>query len=159
MRKTGPVLISASLAALLLSACGGSGGSKKASLQGSQGVSHSSACSNTPVSGGNLVYERQAETQTLDPLNILNVNGDIFSYNLIYGGLVRSDPNGGTNLQPALADSWKVSSDGKTYTFHLRPGVKFSNGQPMTAQDVAWSLNRFGNPKVNAAMSSVAIGY
>lgn len=159
MRKTGPVLISASLIALLLSACGGGGGSKKASLQGSQGASRSSACTATPASGGNLVYERQAETQTLDPLGILNGNGDIFSYNLIYGGLVRSDPNGGTDLQPALADSWKVSSDGKTYTFHLRPGVKFSNGQPMTAQDVAWSLNRFGNPKLNAAMSSVAIGF
>jgi peptide/nickel transport system substrate-binding protein len=159
MRKTGPVLILVSLLALLLSACGGGSGSKKASLQGSQGVSRSSACTSTPTSGGNLVYERQAEVQTLDPLNILNGNGDIFSYNLIYSGLVRSDPNGSTKLQGSLADSWKVSSDGKTYTFHLRPGIKFSNGQPVTAQDVAWSLNRFGNPKVNAAMSSVAIGY
>jgi peptide/nickel transport system substrate-binding protein len=160
MRKTVAVVITASLIPLLLSACGGGGGgSKKASLQGSQGVSRSAACSGQPAQGGNLVYERQAETQTLDPLNILNGNGDIFSYNLIYGGLVRSDPNGGTNLEPALADRWKISSDGRTYTFHLRPGIKFSNGQPVTAEDVAWTLNRFGNPKVNAAMSSVAIGY
>jgi peptide/nickel transport system substrate-binding protein len=160
MRKTIAVVITASLIPLLLSACGGGGGgSKKASLQGSQGVSRSSACSGQPVQGGNLVYERQAETQTLDPLNILNGNGDIFSYNLIYSGLVRSDPDGGTDLEPSLADRWKVSSDGKTYTFHLRPGIKFSNGQPVTAEDVAWSLNRFGDPKVNAAMSSVAIGY
>jgi peptide/nickel transport system substrate-binding protein len=159
MRKTGPVLISASLVALLLSACGGGGGSKKASLQGSQGASHNTACTGTPTSGGNLVYERQAEVQTLDPLGILNGNGDIFSYNLIYSGLVRSDPNGSTKLEGSLADSWKVSNKGKTYTFHLRPGIKFSNGQPVTAQDVAWSLNRFGNPKVNAAMSSVVIGY
>jgi peptide/nickel transport system substrate-binding protein len=160
MRKTVAVVITASLIPLLLSACGGGGGgSKKASLQGSQGVSRSAACSGQPVQGGNLVYERQAETQTLDPLNILNGNGDIFSYNLIYGGLVRSDPNGGTNLEPALADRWKISSDGRTYTFHLRPGIKFSDGQPVTAEDVAWTLNRFGNPKVNAAMSSVAIGY
>jgi peptide/nickel transport system substrate-binding protein len=160
MRKTVAVVITASLIPLLLSACGGGGGgSKKASLQGSQGVSRSAACSGQPAQGGNLVYERQAETQTLDPLNILNGNGDIFSYNLIYGGLVRSDPNGGTNLEPALADRWKISSDGRTYTFHLRPGIKFSDGQPVTAEDVAWTLNRFGNPKVNAAMSSVAIGY
>jgi peptide/nickel transport system substrate-binding protein len=160
MRKTVAGVIIASLIPLLLSACGGGGGgSKKASLQGSQGPSRSEACSGQPVKGGNLVYERQAEVQTLDPLNILNGNGDIFSYNLIYGGLVRSDPNGGTNLQPALADRWKVSSDGKTYTFHLRPGIKFSNGQPVTAEDVAWTLNNFGNPKVNAAMSSVALGY
>jgi hypothetical protein len=82
MRRTVAVVITASLIPLLLSACGGGGGgSKKASLQGSQGVSRSAACSGKPVQGGNLVYERQAEVQTLDPLNILNGNGDIFSYN------------------------------------------------------------------------------
>jgi peptide/nickel transport system substrate-binding protein len=158
MRKAAPLSAGVALA-LLLAACGGGGGAKTASLQGSAGVSKSAACTGTPVHGGTLVYERQAETQTLDPLNILNGNGDIFSYNLIYSGLVRSDPAGGTNIEPSLADRWTVSPDGKTYTFHLRPGIKFSNGQPVTAQDVAWSLNRFGNPKINAAMSSVAIGF
>ena len=62
MRKTGPVLISVSLIALLLSACGGGGGSEKASLQGSQGVSRSAACSGTPVSGGNLGRADQSGT-------------------------------------------------------------------------------------------------
>src|SRR5207253_10681486 len=50
-------------------------------------------------------------------------------------------------------------SDGRTYTFHLRPGLRFSNGQPVTAEDVKWSLDRFGNPKIDATMSSVAGGY
>jgi peptide/nickel transport system substrate-binding protein len=159
MRKTGLVLIAGTLIALLLSACGGGGGAKRASLSGAAGASTSAACSGTPVRGGNLVYERQAETQTLNPLQVLNGNGDIFTYNLIYSGLVRSDPNGGTSIEPSLADHWTVSSDGKTYTFHLRPGLKFSNGQPVTAEDVKWSLDNFGNPKTNAAMSSVAIGY
>ena len=72
---------------------------------------------------------------------------------------MRSDPNGGTRIEPSLAQRWKVSPDGKTYTFHLRPNLKFSNGQPVTAEDVAWSLNHFGDPKINAAMSSVAGGY
>jgi peptide/nickel transport system substrate-binding protein len=122
-------------------------------------VSTSAACQGAPVRGGSLVYERQAETQTLDPLNILNGNGDIFTYNIIYGGLVRSDPNGGEQLVPGLASKWTKSADGKTYTFTLRPGIRFSNGQPVTAEDVAWSLNRFGDPKINAAMSSVSVGY
>jgi peptide/nickel transport system substrate-binding protein len=160
MRKTGPALIAGLLIVVLLSACGGGGGTpKKASLSGAAGASTSAVCKSTPVRGGNLVYERQAETQTLDPLQVLNGNGDIFTYNLIYSGLVRSDPSGGTAIKPSLADRWTTSADGKTYTFHLRPGLKFSNGQPVTAEDVKWSLDRFGNPKTNAAMSSVAIGY
>ncbi|WP_158970026.1 ABC transporter substrate-binding protein [Chachezhania sediminis] len=43
---------------------------------------------------------------------------------------------------PMLAESWDVSDDGLTYTFHLRDGVKFHNGAEMTAQDVEWSWNR-----------------
>jgi len=122
--------------------------------------STTASCSGTPVRGGNLVYERQAATATLDPLNPRNGNGDIFAYNLIYSGLVLSDPTGRTNkIVPSLADSWTVSADGKTYTFHLRPGIKFSNGQPVTADDVAWTMNRFGNPKINAIMAAVAGGF
>jgi peptide/nickel transport system substrate-binding protein len=159
MRKTGAILISGVALVLLLAACGGSG-SHKASLAGSGGVSKSAACQRSPMHGGNLVYERQAATVTLDPLNPKNGNGDIFTYNQIYSGLVRSDPTGRTNnIVPSLAERWTVSSDGKTYTFYLRPGLKFSNGQPLTAEDVAWTLNRFGNPKINAIMAAVAGGF
>jgi peptide/nickel transport system substrate-binding protein len=159
MRKTGAILIAGVAIVLLLSACGGSS-SNKASLAGSGGVSKTAACQRTPVHGGALVYERQAATETLDPLNPKNGNGDIFAYNLIYSGLVRSDPTGQTNnIVPSLAQRWTISSDGKTYTFFLRPGLKFSNGQPVTADDVAWTLNRFGNPKINSIMAAVAGGF
>lgn len=159
MRKTGAILISGALIVLLLAACGGSSPTK-ASLAGSAGVSKSAACTATPVHGGALVYERQAATETLDPLNPKNGNGDIFAYNQIYSGLVRSDPTGATNnIVPSLAERWTLSPDGKTYTFYLRPGLKFSNGQPLTADDVAWTLNRFGNPKINSIMAAVAGGF
>jgi len=125
MRKTGATLISGAWIVLLLAACGGSSPTK-ASLAGSAGVSKSAACKATPVHGGALVYERQAATETLDPLNPKNGNGDIFAYNQIYSGLVRSDPTGATNdIVPSLAERWTVSPDGKTYTFYLRPGLKF----------------------------------
>jgi peptide/nickel transport system substrate-binding protein len=164
MRRTGLFAAVVVMTALLLSACGGGGSSsggssKKASLTGLYGASTAKACQGTPVHGGTLVYERQAETQTLDPIHIVNANGDIFAYNLIYSGLVRSDPSGSTKIEPALAQRWTISKDGRTYTFYLRPGVKFSNGQPVTAEDVKWSLDRFGNPKIDTTMSSVAIGY
>jgi peptide/nickel transport system substrate-binding protein len=161
IRKTGAILICGVSLSVVVSACGGGGGGgSTASLQGLYGPSKSAECSGSPVRGGNLVYERQAAMETTDPLNPVNGNGDIFGYNQIYSGLVRSDPTGETNkIVPSLADRWTVSPDGKTYTFHLRPGIKFSNGQPVTSDDVAWTLNRFGNPKINAIMSAVAIGF
>ncbi len=160
MRRAGLFAAVAAMAALALSACGGGGSSaKKASLTGLYGTSRSNACMATPVHGGSLVYDRQAETQTLDPINLKNGNGDIFADNLIYSGLVRSDPAGSTKIEPSLAQRWTISPDGRTYTFYLRPGLKFSNGQPVTAEDVKWSLDRFGNPKIDTTMSSVAVGY
>jgi len=160
MRKTGAILISGVSIVLLLTVWGSVGRSARTPLNSSADLASSAACSTAPVRGGNLVYERQAAAETLDPLNPLNGNGDIFAYNLAYSGLVRSDPTGRTNkIVPSLADRWTISRDGKTYTFHLRPGIKFSNGQPVTAEDVAWTLNRFGNPKINAIMAAVAGGF
>ena len=159
MHRTRTALLG--VAALALAACssssGGSGGGASADLSRTNGAS--AACKGAPVTGGSLVYARQNETQGLDPLNATNGNGDIFADEMIYNGLVRADPNGGDDLQPALATSWTVSPDGKTYTFTLREGVKFSNGQPMTAEDVKWSLDRFGDPKVNQLLANVAFGY
>ncbi|ALS62731.1 ABC transporter substrate-binding protein [Pandoraea norimbergensis] len=50
------------------------------------------------------------------------------------------------SIGPMLADRWDISADGKTYTFHLRHGVQFHNGKPMTAADVKWSYEYFMNP-------------
>jgi len=56
-----------------------------------------------------------------------------------------------TNFQPALAEKWEVSADGRTYTFHLRKGVKFHEGfGPFTATDVEFSLNRYRDAKESA---------
>lgn len=160
MRRTATALSLLLIAAGSLSACTSSGGDspdKKVSLKSSSAVA--AACTKAPVKGGNLVYARQNETQGLDPLNATNGNGDIFADELLYTPLVRSNPAGGDNLVPGLASSWDVSPDGMTYTFHLRPGVQFSNGQKLTAADVKFSLDRFGNPKINTLFSNVAAGY
>jgi peptide/nickel transport system substrate-binding protein len=117
------------------------------------------ACAGDPVTGGSITYARQAETQTLDPLHIRNGNGDIFADGLIYQGLVQYDPTGKTDIIGGVAESWTVSPDGLTYTFKLRPGIKFSNGQPVTADDVKFSLDQFGDPKINEVMSILTTGY
>ncbi len=60
----------------------------------------------------------------------------------VYETLVFPDKSSPTNMVPLLATSWDVSSDGLTWTFHIRPGVKFQNGDPLTPEDVAYSFWR-----------------
>ncbi|MBY0378904.1 MAG: peptide ABC transporter substrate-binding protein, partial [Burkholderiales bacterium] len=74
--------------------------------------------------------------------------------NDLYQGLVTLDQN--NNPIPGLADSWVVSNDGKTYTFHLRHGIKFSDGSPISANDFVYSWERLVNPKTGATYSYIA---
>ncbi|MBY5401183.1 ABC transporter substrate-binding protein [Rhizobium leguminosarum] len=59
-----------------------------------------------------------------------------------YSLLVRLDLNDTSKVKGDLAESWSVSDDGLTYTFKLKPGLKFASGNPITAEDVAWSFER-----------------
>src|SRR3712207_7528420 len=56
----------------------------------------------------------------------------------IYDMLVHANAEG-TGIEPALAESWDISDDGKTYTFHLREGLKYSDGTPVKASDARFS--------------------
>ncbi len=71
-----------------------------------------------------------------------------------FEGLVQWTPQ--NTLAPALAEKWDISPDRRTYTFHLRPSVKFQDGSPVTAQDVYFSLRRALDP---ALKSTVALSY
>src|SRR5262245_7112997 len=63
----------------------------------------------------------------------------------IYGTLVGLDTNG--TVIPALASSWEVSPDGKTYTFKLRKDAKYINGDPVTPDDIAFAFANSKDPK------------
>ena len=58
----------------------------------------------------------------------------------VYEGLLSRDSD--NNVRPGIAKSWDISKDGKTYTFHLNKNVRFSNGDKLDADDVAWSINQ-----------------
>ncbi|MFJ7352701.1 ABC transporter substrate-binding protein [Phyllobacterium sp. NPDC097923] len=78
---------------------------------------------------------------TLDPgeafeLTMGEINGNT------YDKLVRLDINDPSKIIPDVAESWTVSDDGLTYTFKLKPGLKFASGNPLTAEDVAYSFER-----------------
>jgi peptide/nickel transport system substrate-binding protein len=77
---------------------------------------------------------------SLDPAETYETSGIEVDAN-VYDRLVKLDLKTGEVLT-ALADSWKVSDDKTQYTFHIRPGVKFQSGNPVSADDVVYSLQR-----------------
>jgi peptide/nickel transport system substrate-binding protein len=161
MRKLLLIGAMGALLALLVSACGGSsggGGTISVAKEGEGGKAVNAACEKEPVAGGTLVYSRQLETVTLNPREIKNGNGDIFAQEMIFSGIVKNDPNGSDKVVPGLAEKWDVSKDGLTYTFHLRKGLKYSDGSPLSAEDIAWNLEQFADPEVNISLAGVAAG-
>lgn len=101
----------------------------------------------TPVKGGILKAAWTQEPASLDP----HVSSAYSSFQIlenVLDTLVTVDTKG--KIIPALAISWKSSDDGKTWTFTLRPGVKFSNGRALTAADVVFCLNRLKDPKTGS---------
>jgi peptide/nickel transport system substrate-binding protein len=97
-----------------------------------------------PKHGGTLVAAAEIDPISLDPHTNSNFSA-IQAFDHVYESLTAYDEK--TNIVPALAQSWEITNGGKTYTFKLRPNVKFHNGQPMTAEDVKYSIDRVLDPK------------
>ncbi len=94
------------------------------------------------------------DSAPLDPAVATDPNTQLIM-SMIYSGLVRSDFN--MNVVPDQA-TWDVSSDGKVYTFHLKSGIMFSDGTPVTAQTYAYSLTRALLPEVQSPTASLFEG-
>ena len=123
------LLLACLLTFSVLSACGGQNGSS----QGDNDVADA-------ASGRYLVaIEDEPDTVDFQSTTIYyTVATNVFD-RLVE---MESDEDGNVRIQPSLAESWEVSEDGRTYTFHLREGVKFSNGAPLTSSDVLYTLTR-----------------
>ena len=91
----------------------------------------------------------RAEPKTFDPLKV----DDDASLTLRYltGGVLIRANRQTQALEPELAESWKLSKDGKGITFKLRQGVKFSDGSPFSAEDVAYTVNRLMDPALHSS--------
>lgn len=102
-------------------------------------VSAAVRSSNAVKRGGTLRFARSIGSTTLDPANTI-IAGDIYTLDKILEPLYVTNPAG--QLVPWLATGYELSTDHRTFTFSLRPGVKFSNGKPLVADDVVFSINR-----------------
>lgn len=91
--------------------------------------------------GGSIVFSTIGEgPKTFNPFNTKDATSSTMA-NMMFDGLVTTKPDTGEVI-PKLAKSFEISSDGKTYIFHLRHGIKWSDGKPITADDVVFSWNK-----------------
>jgi peptide/nickel transport system substrate-binding protein len=92
----------------------------------------------------------QSEAKTFDPARGFEFMSFLVDLNTYEPLVAQKSPQDLSTLVPALATEWKISPDGKEYTFKLRPNVKHASGNPFTAEDVKFSLTRLktlqGNP-------------
>lgn len=115
-------------------------------LNGSSLTGGTSSPARAAATNGILVYGSTEEPDTLNPLiSGLQVTGDVAS--AVFDTLITYDTH--NNVIPVLATSTTHSADGRTWTFHLRHGVKWADGQPFTSADVAFTYHAIFNKKNN----------
>ena len=164
MRKVKKLVSLALSSAMVLSlaACGGSSKETTAASEAAETTAASEAesteettAADTASSDGfNLAVCLASEPQTIDPALNSAVDGAIM-INHMFEGLVKwvDDGEGNAVTAPGQAESWEkvVNDDGTvTYTFTLRDGIKWSDGQPVTADDFEYSWKRLANPETAA---------
>jgi peptide/nickel transport system substrate-binding protein len=128
--------LSLSSASALLAAC--------SPQQNTQGTS-------TAKRGGTLRVAYSGAPQGMDPA-LASIGFSHLAIEQIYASLTGLDKD--SNPIPELAESWDISPDGKQYTFHLRKGVKFHNGDDLTSADVKFTFERLKDPKTGYAYAS-----
>jgi len=127
--------VAACLAIAVLAGCGGGG-----------------RATTSPTEGSVLHVAQTAEPTTLDPAQVQD--GPTIELMMhVFDGLVQWNVK--NELVPGLAEKWETSDGGRTYTFHLRKGVKFHNGRALTAEDFVYSLTRSLSAKVSSPVAMV----
>ena len=101
----------------------------------------------------NLTGYEPSEKELDSALTLSGINGYT---GLLYAGLVSLSPD--LQIVPDLAESWSISQDGMVYTFRLRDGLQFANGQPLTAENVRQSWERTADPDLESSVAKTYLG-
>ena len=112
------------------------------------GVTTLVGCGAESAEGGQeLIHNLGTEVKTIDPALNNAVDGSTVIVN-VFEGLTRVDEN--NKAVPGVAEKWEMSEDGKVFTFHLRDDAKWSDGEPVTAEDFKYSWTRALDPATAA---------
>jgi peptide/nickel transport system substrate-binding protein len=106
------------------------------------------SCSALAQSGSELHFCLRSEPKTLNPLLAADDASETIRY--LTGGVLVRVNRLTQDLEPALATSWKVTNGGKTITFQLREGLRFSDGTPFSADDVAYTMQQLMDPALHS---------
>jgi peptide/nickel transport system substrate-binding protein len=138
LRRGSMIGLSVPTMGAILAACGGANNSSS---------SPSGAAAAPAKRGGVLRVANQVPAAAVNPLTVTDGGGIVMLCQT--GEFLINDATGrgGTPLQPALALSWSPNTSGTVWTFKLRPGVKFHDGTPMTADDVVYTYQQQVDPK------------
>ena len=160
MKKVSLVLAAVMASGMILSACGGNktaGPSAGTETTAAAAANGETAAPAEGTSGGlDLSVQIGPDPETIDPA----LNSAVDGGNMIlhaYETLMIVDSN--NKIAPGQAESYDVSDDGLTYTFHLRDGLKWSDGTPLTAEDFVYSWKRLADPKTAAPYAADMLGY
>lgn len=144
--KPGFLPVLCSLLVLILAACNGS----------TPGATNGMGQGKAPAAQQVYRYgDVASDISTFDPGQATD-QPSIEAITMVFTGLVQLDDK--LQVQPQLAQSYNVSPDGLTYTFHLRPNLKFSDGTPLTSRDVAYSIDRALSPAISS-LNGVTLTY
>ncbi len=132
---------------LLVAACGGAA---TPVATGSPSAAKTSG-SATGTAGKTLSIEVWSAFDSFNPITAQSGYDDS-AISLMYDSLDWQSPDG--KFHPLLASSWDISPDSKTYTFHINPQAEWTDGQPVTASDVAYTLQLMADPKVPTKLGS-----
>ena len=137
------LILGAVMTASLIAGCGGktsSGGSSASSSAAADAGSTSvTEAAGEMVEGGDFIKGVSTEAPGFDPFTTQTADARSIFFN-IYEGLMATEPDG--SFSPALAETCQASDDLQTYTFTLRQGVKFHNGNELTMDDVLYSIEK-----------------
>ncbi len=150
MRKLFALLSLLVVASMLLTACGGATPTQAPAEEpaATEAPAEEPAATEAPAASGlkskdptTFVNVTFGGPETLDPALDYETSGAEIIQN-VYETLIYYDGEHTDQFVPRLAESWEISDDGTVYTFHIRSGVKFHEGQDLTASDVAYSFQR-----------------
>ena len=129
--------------ALAATGCGGSATSASSAAESTSSASQATEAESTSAGSGTLNIMLETPVESLDPQ--LATDGTSFEVIADYtDGLMQMDADGAA--VPACAESYEVSEDGTTYTFHIREDAVWSNGDPVTANDFVFAWQRAVDP-------------
>lgn len=140
---------------MLLSACSNSGSGSSSQQASGDTAASGKQESGAPVSGGTITvaFDREPDTLDVHKSTGASVVDEIAQF--MGGSLVYMDPVS-HEVKPYLAESYKISEDGKTWTFTIRSGITFQDGTPFTAGAYKATLDRILDPKTDAK-STIAL--